>query len=216
MVSIYILKLEQGKYYVGKSNNVNVRLASHFNSSGSEWTKKYKPIEIVEKIENCDNYDEDKYTLKYMNEYGVNNVRGGSFCQIELSDDNKKTIQQMLNGCNDKCYICGKKDHFAKDCNEKEGEWNFENIIKNIGNFLLDVINNFNKEQQQNVNNYKIKNKEQQTVNNKNIKKESQQSTNKEDQQPVNKGKCNKCGRFGHYANKCYAKSHINGTVINK
>ena len=30
-------------------------------------------------IYDCDKYDEDKYTRKYMDDYGLDNVRGGSF-----------------------------------------------------------------------------------------------------------------------------------------
>ena len=75
MVFIYALQLEQQKYYIGKTNNPQFRLETHFNSNGAEWTKKYKPVHIVEIIPNCDNYDEDKYTIKYMEKYGINNVR---------------------------------------------------------------------------------------------------------------------------------------------
>ena len=41
---IYVLLLEENKYYIGKSNNIDNRLESHFNGNGSAWTKKYKPI----------------------------------------------------------------------------------------------------------------------------------------------------------------------------
>ena len=85
MIFIYVLKLEQNKYYIGKSNNPNFRLAQHFESNGSEWTKKYKPIEIIDIISDCDDFDEDKYTIKYMHKYGIDNVRGGTFCQLEFS-----------------------------------------------------------------------------------------------------------------------------------
>ena len=47
MVHIYILKLEFDKYYVGKTNNPYFRLNNHFNSFGSIWTKKYKPIKVL-------------------------------------------------------------------------------------------------------------------------------------------------------------------------
>ena len=41
MVYIYVLKLEQEKYYIGKTNNPEFRINDHFNNIGSEWTKKY-------------------------------------------------------------------------------------------------------------------------------------------------------------------------------
>lgn len=44
MVSIYILELKEGKYYVGKSNNPDDRISKHFTGNGSEWTKKYNPL----------------------------------------------------------------------------------------------------------------------------------------------------------------------------
>jgi len=47
MVFIYILELENKKYYVGKTTNPDFRLQQHFNSSGSQWTKKYKPKKVL-------------------------------------------------------------------------------------------------------------------------------------------------------------------------
>ena len=47
MVYIYILKLKSNKYYIGKTFNPKFRLDSHFNTNGSTWTKKYKPINMV-------------------------------------------------------------------------------------------------------------------------------------------------------------------------
>ncbi|GAF90538.1 unnamed protein product [marine sediment metagenome] len=75
MVYIYTLLLEQHKYYVGKTTNLEFRLNDHFNANGSVRTQKYKLIQVLEVIANCDDFDEDKYTLKYMSQYGINNVR---------------------------------------------------------------------------------------------------------------------------------------------
>ena len=50
-----------------------------------------------------------------MEKYGIQNVRG-SFCEIKLSDMNVSTLHQMIQGATDKCYICGKSDHFVRDC----------------------------------------------------------------------------------------------------
>ncbi len=62
VVTIYILKLEQNKYYIGKTNNPKLRLKQHINNNGSSWTKKYKPVSILKIHNNCDPFDEDKYT----------------------------------------------------------------------------------------------------------------------------------------------------------
>ena len=107
MVSIYVLLLENNKFYVGKTKELDFRLEQHFNGKGSTFTQKYKPIKVFNIFTNCDDFDEDKYTLKFMSEYGINNVRGGSFCELDLPDESKKTILKMINGSNDKCYIFG-------------------------------------------------------------------------------------------------------------
>lgn len=119
MVYVYILKLENNKYYVGKTDSLEKRIMQHF-SNGSNWTKKYKPIDIIDIIKDCDEFDEDKYTLKYMKEYGIDNVRGGSFCEINLGEDTKNTILRMMNSYNDNCYICGMQGHFVNQCKMKQ------------------------------------------------------------------------------------------------
>ena len=48
MITIYVLKLQNNKYYVGKTNNPTYRLTDHFSESNSSWTKKHKPISIHE------------------------------------------------------------------------------------------------------------------------------------------------------------------------
>jgi len=130
MIFIYILLLEFNKYYIGKTKNPDIRLDYHFNSNGSEWTRIYKPIKVYEIIPNCDSYDEDKYTLKYMEKEGINNVRGGSFSQIELSDEQIKLINQMIKGATDKCFYCGESGHFIKDCMESK-----------VQDYVIDITN---------------------------------------------------------------------------
>ena len=116
MVYIYVLKLEDNKYYVGKSTSPFRRINQHFSAEGAGWTKTYKPIDIHEVYHDKDNYDEDKITIQYMKQYGIENVRGGSFCTLTLSDANKQTIEQMIRSVSDLCLKCGSSEHFANNC----------------------------------------------------------------------------------------------------
>ena len=119
MVYIYILKLENGKYYVGKTTNPSFRIETHFKSNGSAWTSKYNPISIEAIFPDCDDYDEDKYTKKYMAKYGIENVRGGSYVQIKLSEFHTEALKMEIWGANDRCTQCGRSGHFVKDCYAK-------------------------------------------------------------------------------------------------
>jgi predicted GIY-YIG superfamily endonuclease len=119
MVYIYVLRLAEGKRYVGKTSNPNFRLDDHFNGYGSAWTRKYEPISY-RLFPDCDDFDEDKYTLKYMKKYGKDNVRGGSFCQMTLDKESIQTIERMIRGGEDKCYTCGEKGHFTNQCDSHQ------------------------------------------------------------------------------------------------
>lgn len=123
MVFIYILKLEEEKYYVGKTNSPQFRIDTHFDSGGSAWTKRYKPIEVFRIIPNCDDSDENKFTLFFMHQFGIDNVRGGSFSRMTLSKSEKKLIEQMNNGTHDKCFNCGQPGHWVKDCPSKNSRF---------------------------------------------------------------------------------------------
>jgi len=119
MVFIYALELDQNKYYIGKTCNPSFRMEQHFGSRGSVWTSLYAPLRMIELIPDCDDFDEDKHTIKYMKKHGVDNVRGGSFCQVVLSDENTNTINQMIKGSSNACYTCGESGHYANACKKR-------------------------------------------------------------------------------------------------
>ena len=106
-MNLYILKLSEGKYYVGTTKkNVVDRLEQHMKGSGSAWTKKYKVIKLEKSIENCDKYDEDKWTKIYMDKHGIENVRGGSYCKMKLDSNSINAISREVNHANDRCLYC--------------------------------------------------------------------------------------------------------------
>jgi len=91
--TIYILKLNNNKYYVGKTNRlINERYEEHLEGIGSLWTKKYKPQSIIKQIENSSPFDEDRY---------VNTI---------------KFLKNEFKTSNNECYKCGSTSHFASEC----------------------------------------------------------------------------------------------------
>lgn len=83
---LYVLQLEQNKYYVGvTSKDPNERFNEHkIGFYGAEWTKIYKPLKIDQSIDlgltsyaKAEEY-ENKVTRKYIEKYGIENVRGGN------------------------------------------------------------------------------------------------------------------------------------------
>ena len=119
MCLVYVLRLQQGKYYVGKTTDLEKRYREHKSGyRSSSWTKKYKPIEIHKIYENCDGFDEDKITVIYMMIHGISNVRGGPYVTINLPEDIVDHITLRIRMASNLCVKCGSKDHFCTNCKE--------------------------------------------------------------------------------------------------
>lgn len=119
MKLIYVLELENNKYYVGKTHNIEKRFNDHLNGNGSEFTKIYKPIQIYKIYKELSEFDEDNYTKKYMKIYGIDNVRGGSYCTKDLNKHQIDLLNKEFNTINNVCYRCGRNSHYANFCYAK-------------------------------------------------------------------------------------------------
>ena len=76
--ALYVLKLDNDRYYIGITRNLNARLAEHFEGKGSKWTRKHKAISLEKVIYPADEVGlEDKITAEYIDLYGSNKIRGG-------------------------------------------------------------------------------------------------------------------------------------------
>ena len=82
---VYILLLKDDCYYVGYSQDIQVRICSHFLGAGSKWTQLHKPIDILDVKEGC-TLLETLTTLALMCRYGVEKVRGGSYTNCIMKE----------------------------------------------------------------------------------------------------------------------------------
>jgi len=114
---IYVLQLQNNKYYIGKTTNIDKRIEEHKNGNGSVWTNKHKFISLIETYKYNDKFDEDKYTKEYMSKYGIENVRGGSYTTVTFDKQTFFHLKKEIYGAENKCYKCGESGHYANNCN---------------------------------------------------------------------------------------------------
>jgi len=80
---VYVLKLENDKYYVGITYNFNLRYAQHECGAGAKWTRRHSPVSVLEIIPNASPELETVKTKEYMEKYGWQNVRGAFWCKMD-------------------------------------------------------------------------------------------------------------------------------------
>lgn len=78
---IYVLKLENGKWWVGKTTNIERRINKIRKGIGPPWTIINRMIKVEEVRENA---NLKEVTLEYMQLYGWENVRGYAWSQWNM------------------------------------------------------------------------------------------------------------------------------------
>lgn len=88
-IVLYVLKLQDGCYYVGQSANVHSRIDAHMVSKGAVWTCAHPPTGILETKRTWTDDQksaeemENRLTIRTMQNYGWRKVRGGWFCNVD-------------------------------------------------------------------------------------------------------------------------------------
>lgn len=113
---LYVYELEHGKYYVGKTVNEERRHLEHMLGCGSAWTRLHKPIRKIKTEPLTSQEQETVEVKKLMRVHGIDNVRGGAYSQLELSNSNYNTLFQEFVHDAGLCFKCYGSDHMASNC----------------------------------------------------------------------------------------------------
>ena len=73
---VYTLLLEGRHYYVGWSSAIEHRIAQHFSGTGSKWTTRHPPVQVLTCVAGGTKL-EDVVTISLMCRHGWQRVRGG-------------------------------------------------------------------------------------------------------------------------------------------
>jgi predicted GIY-YIG superfamily endonuclease len=119
---VYILELQGGKVYVGKSSNTDKRIAQHTLGTGSAFTRTYHPTGVMlprlGKVSGDGEAAERDETLRYMYLRGIDNVRGWRYTQVYMPKEDRKDAERNIREVMDLCRRCGSPRHFVSHCKE--------------------------------------------------------------------------------------------------
>lgn len=91
----YLIALSDYKYYVMLSENLNLMISDISVIKICDWLLCYRPLYIKEIIKYNAKYTVDDHVIYFMQQYGQNNVRGGTFINVILSISEKNLLNKM-------------------------------------------------------------------------------------------------------------------------
>ena len=96
MSCIYVIRCANQKYYVGRTIDVVSRFNAHARGLGSKWCAAHLPLDGIIELHPDAPFQELVITLKIMQRYGIENVRGGPWVTLCLSPSELETIAEMF------------------------------------------------------------------------------------------------------------------------
>jgi predicted GIY-YIG superfamily endonuclease len=221
MTFLYVLECQGNRFYVGKTSDHldGKRVLDHFGGNGCAWTRRYQPIRILETKEMSYDDDEDRYTKRYMRQYGIDNVRGGSYSRMTLQPEQVNLLETEFATILDCCFRCQRPGHFIGTCraitkadgtpidtqtrsnNKRKGRTDpSPSSSSSIVSSLDDQMHHHSKVSVRRVH---ARN---------DFPRQSPQTPKSPRSPPADA--CYRCGRRSHYASDCFARRHVDGSFL--
>ena len=204
---VYSMRLQDECYYVGTTTNPKQRLQQHREGQGgSEWTRIHRPISGFSDLKRLNpkvteveaRLEEDCLVKKLMHAHGIDCVRGGSYTRTVLDRSQVRSLSMELWHASNGCMRCGRSSHWVKDCYAQRDV---------SGNEIVSDATDEDEEEEARVRPSQRLPSTQQSAE---ARKRGRWDTEDMDCDDF----CFRCGRPGHWANQCYARTHANGQTL--
>ena len=188
---VYVLELEDGCYYVGQTTSPSTRLQQHRDGKGSAWTRMHAPVRMchLRKVRAGPEagLEEDKETKTWVMRKGMAVVRGGAYSCPCLSDAQVSALSHEFGHADNACLRCGRKGHFVAACYAGT-----------------------------HVDGRALKRGRTPCPSESESESVSESETGSESESDDGRHTCFRCGREGHYAGRCSARTRVNGQAIKR
>ena len=116
MTLLYVIELNCQKFYISTTNNTVRELDNYVNylkmnqhvKTGIDWIDKYRPIGIYQIVPNATDNDLKKFVIRYLDIYGINQVRGWEYTRINLTIKEHMSIMREVLSSIPFCLECNK------------------------------------------------------------------------------------------------------------
>jgi hypothetical protein len=140
---IYVLQLENGKYFIDCTDTVQYDIYMHIKGHAAVRTKKHKFVKVTH-VFRGHRIDLFKYILLFMDMYGMQAVRGGCFLLENMTAENENTICNILSFKDYSCFFCGLTTHLVNVCPSRLNSWHFSNCVAEFIDAATGLPKNYN------------------------------------------------------------------------
>lgn len=124
---IYVLSLNDGKYHVGQSENIDSTIDRYLAGCGSEWTIQHgvvrEIVPVTRQITTQDEWEKNE-VMELAKRYGLSNVRGYKWDNLYLDPWEMEDMEISICESKKLCQNCGESGHRTETCiSERRSMW---------------------------------------------------------------------------------------------